>query len=192
MVERQKKIDTIRIVLGVIGLAGILAIAAVAPNAIQSLTLFGIGKTKYNRKRYLNAVVDRLEKKGLVKLVRNSQGVLCVRLTKRGKAELQKYELGTLTLPRPKRWDGKYRIIIFDIKEWKRKTRDELRAWLEQLGFIRLQNSVWVYPHECQETISLLKAHFQIGKEVLYITADTIENDRWLRREFGLPAVSSV
>ena len=77
-------------------------------------------------------------------------------------------------------------MIIFDIKEWKRKTRDDLRQWLEHLGFVRLQNSVWVHPYPCREIIVLLKSNFKIGKEVLYITADEIENDGWLRREFNL------
>lgn len=160
--------------------------ALIAPNTLQALKIFGLDKTTYNRKRYINKVVARLEEKGLMEIRKNPQGLPLARLTEKGKAELARYELGNLQLPKPKRWDGKYRIIIFDIKEWKRRVRDELRDWLENLGFIRLQNSVWVYPHECQEIIALLKSHFHIGKEVLYITAENIENDKWLRREFSL------
>jgi len=76
--------------------------------------------------------------------------------------------------------------VIFDIKEWKRGVRDELRNWLLHLGFVRLQNSVWVYPYDCEDILVLLKSNFKIGKEVLYITADKIENDYWLRKEFSL------
>ena len=77
-------------------------------------------------------------------------------------------------------------MIIFDIKEGKRQTRDELRIWLNHLGFIRLQNSVWVFPYECQEVIVLLKSHFHIGKEVLYLTVESIENDTWVKKVFDI------
>jgi len=97
------------------------------------------------------------------------------------------YRLKHITLATPRRWDKKYRIIIFDIKETRRGARDTLRIWLTQLGFIQLQRSVWVYPYECQEVVTLLKAHIHIGKDVLYLTADFIENDRWLRKAFDLP-----
>ncbi len=159
---------------------------AVVPNALQALTLFGVGKRKYNPKYHIQSTLHKLVDRGLVKLVKNHQGVNCVRLTERGNAELQKYELSELVIKRPKRWDGKYRLIIFDIKEWKRSIRNQLRTWLEHLGFVRLQNSVWVHPYECREITILLKSHFHLGREVLYVIADQIENDRWLRREFGL------
>lgn len=111
---------------------------------------------------------------------------MCAALTPKGKEELLKYQLKKSPIKKPKKWDKKYRVIIFDIKEWKRNTRNQLRKQLIDLGFIRLQNSVWVYPHDCQELIILLKSYFHLGKEVLYMTADSIENDKWLKKEFGL------
>ena len=51
----------------------------------------------------------------------------------------------------------KYRVIIFDISEMRRKDRDKLRRIIRGFGFICLQNSVWVYPYHCQEIIELLK-----------------------------------
>ena len=62
-----------------------------------------------------------------------------------------------------------------------------LRQTLEAVGFVHLHHSVWVYPHDCEEFISLLKADYHTGVEVLYIVADYIENDGWLRRRFDLP-----
>jgi len=51
---------------------------------------------------------------------------------------------------------------------------------------MRLQNSVWVYPYDCEDLITLLKADFEIGKEVLYVIADKIENEKVLLKDFGL------
>ena len=54
------------------------------------------------------------------------------------------------------------------------------------IGFVRLQDSVWVYPYDCEDLIVLLKADFKIGKDVLYMIVDEMEGDTHLRKEFGL------
>ena len=77
--------------------------------------------------------------------------------------------------------------LFFDIPERRRGTREKIRATLITLGFIRLQDSVWVYPYDCEDLILILKADFKIGKDVLYIIADQIEYDAPLRTYFNLP-----
>ena len=186
LLGQGQRADIKRVILSVIGIAGLLVMMAVVPNAIQALTLFGVNKRRYDPKYHAKNTLYKLIDRGLVKLIRNHQGVKCVRLTERGHAELKRYELDEAVIKKPKRWDGKYRLIIFDIKEWKRSTRNQLRAWLEHLGFVRLQNSVWAYPYECREIIILMKSYFRLGREVLYITAEQVENDRWLRQKFNL------
>jgi len=183
---RAENIDYSKIILGVIGIAGIIAIGAIAPNAVQLLNLLPNQRTK--KQSYINkTVIKKLIDKELVKVSINHKDQKVVRLTKAGKHKLKEYELENWSITRPKKWDNKYRVIIFDIKEWKRDKRDKIRWWLYKLGFIRLQNSVWVYPYDCEEIIALLKANYQIGKEILIIEATKIENDQWLKKIFGLP-----
>lgn len=165
---------------------GALTMAVIAPNAAQLLQR--LIKTPQQRKNclyYIKSTVRQMADNGLVNLKKNQAGQI-IGLTAKGRLELKRYARKDLKIVRPKQWDGKYRLIIFDIKEWKRKTRDDLRRWLEHLGFEHLQNSVWVFPYPCREIIVLLKSNFKIGKEVLYITADEIENDGWLRQKFNL------
>ena len=109
-----------------------------------------------------------------------------VRLTKKGEEKLARYDLGELKVERPKRWDGKWRLVIFDIRERRRSTRDLLRQQLQGLGLVRLQNSVWVYPYDFSEITVLFKADAAVGKDILYLTVEELENDGWLRRRFGL------
>lgn len=123
--------------------------------------------------------------KGFIKF-QNRNGKMIVRLTKRGENRLLKYQLREVSIKKPRSWDKKWRVIIFDIKENIRGKRDAFRNGLCDLGFKRLQNSVWVYPYECEEVIVMLKSHFNFGKDVLYMIVENIENDRWLREEFGL------
>ena len=87
----------------------------------------------------------------------------------------------------PRHWDGKWRLVIVEIPEKKRGVRDRIRGLVVRLGFLRLQDSVWVYPYDCEELVTLLKTDLKIGRAVLYIIADAIEFDRPLRAHFGLP-----
>ena len=57
---------------------------------------------------------------------------------------------------------------------------------MKEIGFVRLQDSVWVFPYDCEEFISLLKANLKIGAAVFYMVVAQIENDKHLRAHFGL------
>ena len=73
-----------------------------------------------------------------------------------------------------------------DIKEEAVGLRRKIRNELIQFGFEKLQNSVWITPHDCEELIMLLKTDFGIGKDVLFIVADKVENEQELRKLFEL------
>ncbi len=127
------------------------------------------------------SAASRLKRKGLVEFKEGRYT-----LTKGGAETLRKWETSDYKIPRPKRWDRKWRIIIFDIPEKKKRVRDEVRRILKSSGFLRLQDSVWVYPYDCEDVIGLLKTNYGIGKNMLYIIADQIENDKYLRMDFDL------
>lgn len=181
-----KKINIKNIILESIATAGLLSLSILVPGVLLAISKAEKHKRKYRQIYYVNKVVREMIIAGLVEYKKNDKGINCLRLTTKGREKLNGYALKNLTIKKPWRWDKKYRVIIFDIKEFKRKTRDQLRRWLEHLGFVRLQNSVWVYPYDCREIITLLKSNFRIGKEVLYMTVDSIENDKWLKEEFKL------
>jgi DNA-binding transcriptional regulator PaaX len=186
MKKEKNRTDIRKIILNIVAGAGLVSVAILAPNILRVLSKVQKQKTKYKQRYYVNVAVKQLIEKKFIEYHKNGQGFSCLRLTEKGREELKKYALQDLVIKKPLHWDGKYRVITFDIKEFKRKTRNQLRNWLEHLGFVKLQNSVWVFPYECREVIILLKSHFKIGKEVLYMTVDSIENDRWLKEEFGL------
>jgi len=184
--KRSKKLNYTKIVLQIVCVAGIVSIAVLAPNAIQAIAVF-TKNDKSNRryKTHTPKVITRLARQGYIIFEKTEKGTFA-KLSEKGKELLSLYELGEYKIPTPKKWDRKFRIIIFDIKEYRRGTRDKLREYLDRLGFVRLQNSVWVYPYNCSEVMTLLKASFRIGRDILYIEADSIENDKWLRKHFEL------
>jgi CRISPR-associated endonuclease Cas2 len=181
---RNTKIQ--KVILQTIAAAGILSIALLAPNALQMLKLFDNKKTKrYSQKHNVHSAIGRLVAAGLVKF-ENTKNGKCVRLTAEGERKLRIIEAMDFKIKKPKKWDKKWRLIIFDIKEERKSTRNKIRHTLGQIGFTRLQDSVWAYPYDCEDLVALLKADFKIGKDVLYIIADKIENDTFLKKSYNL------
>jgi DNA-binding transcriptional regulator PaaX len=109
-----------------------------------------------------------------------------LRLTDRGRRDYEREQAAQQTTARSLKWDGAWRVLIFDIPEHRRKQRLQLRFQLKRIGFIRLQDSVWVYPYDCEDFVVLLKADLKIGKDLLYIIADSLEGDEPLRKHFKL------
>ncbi|MBI2046407.1 MAG: CRISPR-associated endonuclease Cas2 [Parcubacteria group bacterium] len=181
--ERRDKIT--EVILKTIAAAGILSIALIAPNALQIFKIFKNGRRGENQKYYFKTAASRLAKQGLLEFKKTEHGTFA-RLTPAGENKLRLLKLGNFEIQKPKRWDGRWRVVIFDIKERRRKTRDKLRLSLIRLGFVKLQDSVWVFPYDCEDFVSLLKADFMIGKDILYLIVEKLENDKTIRKHFNL------
>ncbi|OHA39898.1 MAG: hypothetical protein A3G59_00665 [Candidatus Taylorbacteria bacterium RIFCSPLOWO2_12_FULL_47_20] len=179
---RQERIGEIqKIVLSVVGLAGLLSVAVITPNAVQAFARLGI-IPGHKKKVRIKQAYEKLISSG--HLIKDREGF--VRLTEKGERRMIEFELRGAKLTRSEKWDGHWRILIFDISEKKRLLRDRMRRTLISLGFRHLQDSVWIYPYDCTDIISLLKKDFEIGKDLIYMTSDKIEYDGALRKHFGL------
>ena len=169
-------------VLYALAAAGGITAALVAPNALQVLEQFGWIKTKRNLQYTVSESVRRLQEGGFVK----KDNLDFLYLTEKGERRLSEFGVTGFHLKKPKRWDGKWRVVSFDIRESRKVVRDQLRRTLTAIGFVRLHRSVWVYPYDCHDLITLLKTDYKIGKDILYIVSEYVENDRPLRRHFEL------
>jgi len=87
---------------------------------------------------------------------------------------------------RRRRWDKRYRLVMFDIPQERRNTRDRLRFLMREFGFLRLQDSVWVSPYDCEELVALIKAELRVGNDVLYAVVEQIGNEKRIKSHFGL------
>lgn len=184
--QRARRNQIQHAILATVSVAGILAVGLMAPNAISLLRTLGLDEKlsqKFDKSK--NAIYfarRRLVKKGLLTY---ENGFL--KMTEKGRETLRHLEFQNFKHTIPKRWDKKWRILIFDIKEKQRGVRDKLRITLIAVGFVHLQDSVWVFPYPCEDLVTLLKADFKIGKELLYLIVDTLENDKNLKKVFNLP-----
>src|SRR3989344_3769127 len=184
--KRERKANIQKAILSGIAAVGILSVAVLAPNALQALKFFGIEPKSKWQKYNINHSVKRLKDQGLICFETTSRGTFA-RLTQKGEDKLRKFELLGYKLKKPNKWDHKWRMLIFDIKEERKGTRDKLRFTLKRIGFLRLQDSVWVYPYDCEDFVTLMKADFKIGKDLLYLIVDFIEGDTKIKNYFKLP-----
>lgn len=185
--NRTRRVRVEQIVLGTLMTTGVIGMAVLAPNALKLLKHVDLGwASKRDPRQRLYESVSRLKHKGLVEF-RFEKGIKRLRLTKKGEQKANSIWQGGFQIKKPRRWDGKWRLVIFDIPERRRPIRDKIRSLVSNLGFLHLQDSVWVYPYDCEELITLLKTDLKIGRAVLYVIADAIEFDIPIRKYFGLP-----
>lgn len=177
---RRTKLN--KAVVGVLAAAGIVAVALVAPNAVGALGKIGFLP---QRKHQAKLALRRMIAAGYVRL-EYKNGLAYVRLTSRGERLAAEMRLGSVVPKKTRSWDGKWRLVIFDIPERRRAVRARVRETLRMFEFYRLQDSVWIFPYDCEDLILLLKADLRVGKDILYIVADALENDKYLRAHFKL------
>ncbi len=144
-----------------------------------------IFKTARQKYQY-SATINRMNEKGLIQFI-SKDGELRITITPKGHKIVNNLLLGDYKqLKRPIDWDGKWRMVMFDIPEDKRKIRNILRFHLKKVGFLQIQGSVWIYPYSCEEVVTLIKTNFNFNNEVIYITTESFENDRKFKKVFKL------
>ena len=166
-------------------LGGVVVVAATIPNAAQLLRFFP-GYKKGARFNYqAKSALGRLAAKGLVTFV-EEDGKRFARITEKGELILQ-MESEKTAIMKKRKWDRRWRVVIFDIPERRKNIRDRLRLFMNEYGFVRIQDSVWIYPYDCEDLIALAKANFRVGADVLYMIVERLERDKHLREHFSLP-----
>jgi hypothetical protein len=178
--KKRKRNELVKMVLSVVKATGVISLAVVAPNVLGAMAKLGLVRHRRDSE-YIKRTVDRLYEQGRLK---HAGGKLA--LTPSGVDLLNTLDLQFKTMKPPKHWDKRWRVLVFDIPEEKKLLRDRVRATLKSIGFVQLQQSVWVYPYDCEDWITLWKAEFKLGSELLYMIVDSIEGESVLRRTFGL------
>lgn len=185
--EQKSRVRIRNLILRTVVGAGIISIALMAPQMTRLLKqLDRPAKNRAQLYRRITQGIKRLEQEGLV-TVTGEYAKRRVKITEKGRKVVEQIAFGEYVIPEPAFWDGKWRVLIFDINEKRRRVRDQLRRLLDGAGFVRIQDSVWVYPYQCDEFVSLLRAHLKSGiGEMRVFVAEALESDKALREHFRL------
>ncbi len=147
----------------------------------------GISKEwKRINKQSLEKAIFNLYKSKLIREHENPDGSLTMVLTDKGKKKAVIFSIDNMEIKKPKIWDKKWRLVLFDIPEKHKPAREVLRQTLKRLGFHRYQESVLVHPYECQNEIDFVVEYFEIRPWVRLVTASALDNELHLRKIFNL------
>lgn len=170
-------------ILAAVGTVGLVLAFPPALTGIAALMKLGRGSySPWGMRRTLK----RLKKQKYVAVHESRDGKTTVTITKNGMVRALTYELNMLSIQKPTHWDGKWRVVIFDVPEKDKKLRDTFRMRLRQMGLYQLQKSVYVSPYPSFNEIEFLRELYGIAVTVLYLTVEKIEDDTFLRTHFNL------
>lgn len=139
---------------------------------------------RFNQAR-LKFVLKRLHQQKVVEIT-EEDGVSIIKLSNKGRVKFLKYKMEEMMIDKPPRWDGKWRLIIYDIKKEKRILSEIFRSFLRKMEFLKLQRSVYLTPYKCDEQIEFLRQYYSLDKEVLYLVVEKIENEKVYKDYFGI------
>lgn len=177
-------------ILKLVGMGAFLAASIAVPNLPQILKPFLKDENEFIVwKRfnvpYLKRILQRLEKEKLVN-IKDDKNYQVVEITERGRRRILKCALDELVVEKPKSWDGKWRLISYDIPKKYTSMRKILREYLHNWGFYPLHESVFLHAYPCGKQVEFLREYLGIGEYVRFFSVSRIENDRPFRDFFDI------
>ena len=157
-----------------------------APMALRPLLRVLSKKSGAKRNEGFIKSLGYLKRERLVSIAEKG-GHQILSLSEKGKKRVLTFNLETMVIKKTKRWDGHWRIVIFDIPEARKPGREALRNKLKQLGFYQLQKSCFIYPYDCKSEIEFVSEMFEVSPYVNFIIAKEVEGAPLLKKSFGLP-----
>ena len=180
--KTYKKGEIAKVVLKSLVISGAIVAVVTLPGMAPILNLFGNDKRKsWKIKRTLR----QFKKQKLVKVYYRENKEF-IEITNKGKRRLLQYDYEDIKIDIPQKWDKFWRIVIFDIPEERRRSRNALVLKLKELGFIMMQKSIFVYPYKCKDEIDFIGEHLFIRKYINYILAKKIENEKKFKKVFNI------
>lgn len=136
--------------------------------------------------RALQRAINTLYKSKLIDAKENRDGALTIVLTEQGQRRALTYNIDNMNVPIMKKWDGLWRICLFDIPEKRRKARKALVRALKNMDFYQFQKSVFIHPFDCSNEIEFVIEFFSLRQHVRYILAKHLDNELHLKQYFRL------
>lgn len=169
-------------------IGGVVAVGVMAPNLFK---VFRIDSRERGRRLspegFKNARRScyQLQKSGLIETFPDKKQNIVWRVTKKGENVLAKLfgipqsvdeSKKRMRIKAPFQWDGKWRIIFFDIPINFNAARDTLRRELRMLGCYQLQRSVLMHPFPCVREVLEVARRLKIVRYVEVCTVEDFSN----------------
>ncbi len=182
MKEKNKTIA--KTILKTIGIAGIVAGVVIFPGLVPLLKWIDDFNRENNRAARHSFY--RLKKRGMIKVKKEGKRFVVV-LTEKGRRQFFDYKLRDFKQLKQPRWDGRWRMVMFDVPEAFHSKRDSVRKKLLSVGFLPIQKSVFINPYPCGDLVELLRSYYRLEPGQLYLfEAKVLEGESVLKKHFRL------
>lgn len=169
--------------------AGVITFSIIAPQSgailARKLLRQYFRRKSFERQRFLRDLKN-LQTRELIEWRELGDGNVKIILTARGRQKALLYNPETIRLTRPKRWDGRWRLVMFDIPHRRKAARDALRRKLRELEFYPIQKSVLISPYPCEDELDFIATTFEVRQYVLLFSVDSFEGEEKLKHHFKL------
>lgn len=175
-------------IFGAISLSGKLLLELIESVTGDDFFMTKRGMYKFARRLAMgeslfNAVLRNLDRRGFIKKIDSDKYLITPKAIRHKKyldAESAKWD--------DTKWDGRWKIVIFDIPEKQKSKRNIFRGFLKRKGFVKLQNSVFVSPYVNFRVLDFVRKELEISRYVSFLEAESAntEDDSRLRDKFGL------
>jgi DNA-binding transcriptional regulator PaaX len=188
MIQKIKKEQRLSIkILKILGIGlGITAVSILAPHLPYVLLKAYIQqklRKSYSKNQMHNSFKYLRRKKFIA--FEYKENKIRVILTKLGRQHLNKIAFEEIKI-QPVEWDGRWRLLTFDIPEYKKSARQTFRRRIKELGFFHFQRSVFIFPYPCEKEINEMAKLLEIRSYVHVIACDRFVRDQYLLKKLKL------
>lgn len=155
-------------------LGGIALGLATSPRAQRRTFSILCRDWKDINKRNMYRYVKEFEEHKMIRYVDNGQW-WSVELTVKGRAMAEKIKLNDIKIIKPKKWDKRWHLVIFDVPEKNKIARDSLRKKIKEIGLVEIQKSTLIHPYPCREEINKIVDFFEVKKCVLQLEVSDLD-----------------
>lgn len=184
-ISKESGIILGKVVLTLLALGGALTIAAVAPNIFAAFGKSSKHRSYFEKNNFRNSL-KYLKSQKYIKIARKNRNECKIYLEKEGNKKLLRESFNDLKMSQSTKWDGYWRMIIFDIPDEHKWAREGFREKLKILGLYPLQESVFIYPYDCRREIEFLCSVFNISDFVRFIESKSLTPSEDIKSYFSL------
>jgi len=158
-----------------LGLSGVLDLFEEIKDPLSLVSksyenMYGWVPGEYKRHNFSHLVWRNIKTGYIEKVEKN--GEVYIRLTSQGNQRIVR-EFPLLSFQKRK-WDRKWRFVIFDIQEVNKNVREGLRKKLKELGFGMIQESVFISPHDVIKDLFEFIENLKLGESVYAFETSTL------------------
>lgn len=176
-----------KFIIMTLALGGVVFAGAVLPGIMKAVA--GSRRSGFYDKKDYKSAINNLKRRKLIEILSEKDGRIRVNLTNKGIKRVREFAFDNLAIPKPKKWDKKWRVVIFDIPTQPRRlnvARAALREKIKELGFYKLQRSVWIHPYPCEDEILLVGEIFKVSPFIEILTVEKLLHETQIKNFFNL------